>query len=291
MAPYKLFDLTYKVAVELGVVFEGVVTSGATTYTIDAYGLKHRFHDDFFKNGVMWVIYDAGGAGAAPEGSYYRVDGYEESTGKVTHENTGTATAAGDRYALANSEYPIHQIIQAINTVLSEIEIPVVDTTTTSAADTTEYDLPEELLGHRVKVWFQRVDATDDNRWTEYSDWYIAETATGTAKKLIFRSQPPEPWTIKIEYWIPHPPIYTAAGEIAEAVSIQRLVGEVVLKCLMWKKNQKAQDDPILNERIGEMMNRVLSLRRKYPDKKPGTKLAHLGQTDSFNYDTEGNEY
>jgi hypothetical protein len=286
MAAYTLFDIVYRIARELAVAFEGTATGGSGTTLVDNIYLKDGFIDDYFNKGTLFLIYDAGGAGVAPQGEWARITDFAESTGTITHEALTASIAAGDRYAVANDEYTRDIIIQNLNIFLMETPIPYVDITTiTTAEDKTEYTLPAELLDENIKVWIQRTDTTDHNLWTEYSDWYIAETAVGTQKKLIFNSQPPEPWIAKLEYWLPHPALNARTDKLAEHINISRVVLESALKCLLWKRAQKTQAEPILDSRIAEMNGRVMEARSRFPTKKPPeVKLAHYGLTHNFEY-------
>jgi hypothetical protein len=172
-----------------------------------------------------------------------------------------------------------------VNAVLSEMQIPYVDTSITTEAEKTEYTLPDDILDQKIKVWFQRTTTTDHNLWIEHFDWYIAETATGTAKKLVFRTQPQEPWNVKLEYWTPHPALYAITDKLAESININRLTAEAALRCMIWKRAQKANVDPILDSRVQELMARVQALKMRYPNKRPGVKLATLGKVDNFDYE------
>lgn len=282
MAAYVLFDLVYRVARELGVAFEGTATAGAAGQLTDSIYLRNRFGDNYFNAGTLMMLYDAGGAGVSPQGEWARITDYAENPGTIYHENFLTPEGVGDRYAAINGEYTLDTLIQNINMALNSIEIPYVDTTLTTDGDKTEYTLPTDILNQNIKVYLQRKSTTGDYCWIQVFDWYVAETATGTAKTLIFRTQPPEPWKIKIEYWKPHPSLNARTDKLAEAVSIDRVAVEAALRCLMWKRSQKPQDDPILDMRLGEMNNRVAAMRARYPVKRSEVKLATYGHTDNY---------
>ena len=81
---------------------------------------------------------------------------------------------------------------------------------------------------------------------------------------------------------MPHPALYAMTGKLNEALNINRVVAEAALKCLLWKKGQKSEVDPILDLRIQELMGRVGALRSRYPNKKPEVKLATYGLTNNF---------
>src|SRR4030043_2191330 len=101
MAAYTLFDLTYRLARELGVAFEGTATGGAVGTIIYCVYLLGRYEDSAFAAGTAWLIWDAAGAGAAPQGELVRITGFTKATGVVAvTPNFTAAPAAGDRYAL-----------------------------------------------------------------------------------------------------------------------------------------------------------------------------------------------
>ena len=146
-----LFDLSYQVSRELGQAFEGTATGGGTTTLIDTVWLS-SYPNDYFNRGTVWILYDAGGAGAAPQGEYARVTDFDKASSTATIV-TVTAIGAGDRYAIATEEYPLDIIIQNINRVLSELWIRVVDTTSIVLADgQTEYSLPTAVLDENIEV-------------------------------------------------------------------------------------------------------------------------------------------
>ena len=284
MAAYTLFDLTYRLARELGVCFEGTATAGAATNITDTVYLLGRFEDDHFNAGTAWILYDAGGAGASPQGKMARVTDFVKTTGVATIETVTDAVAAGDRYALADDMYTKDVLIQAINQVLAEIPIPYIDDTTiTTDASLTEYTLPTGMLDADIEVWLNREDTTDDNYWLPLYDWYIQESITGTAKELIFKNQPAAPYHLRIKYWLPHPPLNATTDKLRESIDINRVVLSSAYKLLVWKKAQKAVDDPVLDQRIAELYPRVEAMKWRNPARKESIKLATLGNIDNLN--------
>jgi hypothetical protein len=284
MSAYTLFDLAYRVARELGYLFEGIATGGAVNNVTDTIFLLGSFEDDYFNAGSVFIIYDAGGLEAAPQGEWGRISDFVKATGVATiASNLTVAVAAGDRYAICNREYTLDTLIQNINAVLSEMQIPYINTANVETeSNITEYNLPADVLDQNIKVWIQRSTDMDNNLWMEYHDWYISETETGFPKQLIFHSLPPEPYEVKIEYYLSHPPLYTSTSKLAESLNINRVVAESALKCLSWKKAQKSQVDPVLDKRIIELSNRVMMLRSRFPNKRPEKKLATYGNIDNF---------
>jgi hypothetical protein len=279
---YNLFDLTYRVARELGEVMEGSATGGDTTSIIDTVWLAARFNDDHFNAGTAWILYDAGGASAAPEGEWARVTDFDKTGGDATITAVTVAVASGDRYALATAKYTRDTLIQAVNKALDKTPVPTTDTTTIDTASSkTEYDLPTGVLDENIRVFIQRVtDDTDDNRWIEYYDWYIQDTATGTAQKIVFRTQPPYAYDIKVVYWIPHPPLYARADKLRESVDVNRIVHMAVYEALLWKRAQSGTSDPDMEAKIQDALAKMHEYRWASPSRKQEVKLATLGFID-----------
>ena len=282
MAAFTLFDLTYRVARELGIVFEGTATGGSQTTVIDTTYLLNRFEDDVFNAGTVWILYDAGGAAAAPQGEMARITDFVKTTGVVTCGTLTAAVASGDRYAIADDMYTKDVIIQAINQVLGEIPIPAIDDTTVETdTDITEYTLATTMLDQNIEVWINTNDETDNNYWIRTYDWYIQDAVTGTGKELIFRNQPPEPYHVRIKYWTPHTPLYATSDKLYESVDINRVVLGAAYRLLLWKKAQMPSAEAALDQRISELYARMEAARWKSPARKDYIKLNTYGYTDS----------
>lgn len=282
---YNLFDLTYRVARELGIVREGTATGGSTSTIIDTVLLKDLYNDDHFNAGTAWILYDAGGAGAAPQGLTSRITDFVKTTGVVSLATTfGAAVAAGDRYALATNAFPWDTLISKINHVLEKLLVVTEDTTSLdTAADQTEYTLPSTITDQLIEVWIQgNTGDANDNQWIKCHDWYIADPARGTAKTLIFKTQPPNPYDIKLVYYAPHPMLSAYTDKLSEAINIQRVIIPAAYYCLLYKQAQKAVADPELNNKIAIFAAQADEITRAHPvRRRSGTKLATLGDIDN----------
>jgi hypothetical protein len=152
-----LFDLTYKVGRHLGILTEGVATGGSATTIVDN---PYRAEaNDYWLYGSAWIVYDAGGLGASPQGKFARISANVASTFTITIGTVTDAIAVGDRYAVsrkfAGSTPWLDVIIQHVNDALAEIgSIPLVDITSiTTAADQTEYSLPIAANQDLREIW------------------------------------------------------------------------------------------------------------------------------------------
>ena len=91
-----LFDLTLELAQRLGVLQTSFADAGGTTAKlVDATILSK---DDTYKNGAIWVLWDAGDAGAAPENEFARITGWTLSTNTFDHDALTAATGAGSEH-------------------------------------------------------------------------------------------------------------------------------------------------------------------------------------------------
>lgn len=277
---YNLFDLTYRTARLLGDVIEGEL-DGALQDTIN---LLDVYEDDYFERGTIWVLRDAGGAGAVPEGEYRIIVNNTKATGKFGVSSAFTAaTASGDRYALATRKFPLHEIIRAINETLQEARITTTDSTTiTTAADQLEYTLPTAILGEDIEVWFQNVtDDADANEWEPIHDWYIQETGTGTAKKLVLRNQPIYTNKLKLVYQVPHPALYVYTDKLRESVDVNRITHRTAARLMEWRKKQFNVTDPEVDEKIGRLLQDADRYENQGPRKTRAPKMATWGLVGS----------
>ena len=233
---HTLSDLTYELAIELGVVSEGVATGGSTTTIVDTTYLTQA--DDFWNDGTAWILYDSAGAGALPEGQYATVTDFDNSSNTATI-GTITAVAANDRYAIATAQYTLQELIQAVNRALRNINIETTDTTSIDTATAqTEYTLPSVASMDLREVWVETSTTnSDDNRWVEIRNWIIQKTATGTAEELILPTQLTISRDIKLVYMAPHGKLALYNDNLDESVHMER----VVFRAAWYIMNRKVQ--------------------------------------------------
>ena len=283
---FNLFDLSYRVARELNAVSEGTATGGSTTTLIDTINLTQD--DDFWNLGTIWILYDGGGAGAAPEGEWGRISDFANATSVITVP-TMTAPAAGDRYAVADDEFTLDTIISQINSSLADMgRMVYTDTTTiTTADDQTEYTLPTGLAaGDLRQVWLQGDDDdSDDNRWTRIYNYEIQKSATGTADEIIFQYQYASGYAIKLVYIAPHPEMYLITSELSEMVPLPNILYNSVLNILRYKKANT--ENPRYDTEIVKYETKVGQLPPLPKPRKRG-RLLTLGATGTL--DSEPNK-
>lgn len=88
-----------------GLVFRGTVTTYTDTThfkvsSLPDYGNADDFPEEFFKDYYVYVVWDSGGAGAAPQGESQPVSAYSSLDGGFTHTAFTVPVAVGDEILL-----------------------------------------------------------------------------------------------------------------------------------------------------------------------------------------------
>jgi len=241
-----LFDCTYELARALGVVVEGVATGGSATAIIDT--VERVEADDFWLGGTAWILYDAGGLGASPQGKYSFISDFVQSTATITLRNTVTdAVVSGDRYAIAGVRYPLQLLIQKVNETFGVIE-KVDITTVTLANDQREYSLPADVLDLKEVYIQTNSDSSDDNGWEKIYDWDTQKSATGTANKLVLMRQFVSGYAVKLRYLTYHAKLQVATDKLDDSIHIEKVVYNAAVLCLLWRQMKVGQSDDMSRE-------------------------------------------
>jgi len=268
-----LFDLTYEVAAEMGILQEGVCTGGSTNTIVDTVNLTQT--SDYWNGGTAWIIYDAGGADAAPQGEMSAISDSSTATSSIT-VSTGwtTATAAGDRYAVAlggQTSYRLDQLKMAINRAVRDVGyIPVVDTTSIdTAANKTEYALPVAIKDLR-EVWIQSVtNDTNNNEWYKARNWEIVPGATGSGDTLIFQEQPAYTRDVMLKYVGPHPKLDIATDQLSEDIREERVIYKAAWYALSTYRFRTRDTDEYLIRHLDELIARSREADARFPVRVP----------------------
>ena len=268
MATYTLFDLTYRVARELGILKEGVATGGSTTTIIDTN--ERTEENDYWNSGTAWILKDAGGAGAAPEKEYARITDHVAATGTVTIGTLTAAVGAGDRYAVADKWVPLNIIISQINSALLDLgAVPIVDTTTVTIADQqTEYSLPVAagLDLRQVLIQGQTTDS-NDNRWKEIVGWHVLNAAPAGTPILVLDNQYSTGYDLMLVYMGQHAMLSASTDALSEHVPIERVVYPAALQCLYYLAQRTGWNK--WDKFIGRFEQRVETIRQTRPIRIP----------------------
>jgi hypothetical protein len=189
------------------------------------------------------VVEDAGGLAASPEGEFSRVTDYVAGTQTLTLSPALlTAVASGDRVLIAPPDFPLYDMIEAVNDALRYLStVPRFDTSITTEANRTEYDLPVALKGRQilgVEIQGITTDA-NDNRWRPVSNWEIGYAAAGAAGTIIL-PQFPVDYIVRIAYLAEHARVATYAASIDEHLDRNLVHAAVFAHVLQWKNDRDA---------------------------------------------------
>jgi hypothetical protein len=174
MAETTLADLISDVADAFGKYRKGTVSSDSSTTTlIDEDSLIEP--DDYWIGNYVYILTDAGGGSAAPEGEERAITDYDQGDHKATVSPAFTASVSEDD---VYEVLPLRrsQIQRAVNQAIKHADKWFAETTNTSAVtvDTEDYDysLPSNVV-QLQQMWTR--DDTDE-QWVEVpgNQWHVA---------------------------------------------------------------------------------------------------------------------
>ena len=286
---YTLSTLLIDVYAELGQLTVSTATSAGTTSTIVDSKQANQHGDE---DSIMWsafIIEDAGGESAAPEGEMALVTSYTDSTGTFTSPASSwtVAPATGDVFAWANDFYPYYDMIRAANRALKALgEIPLVDTTTLDTASSqTEYAVATTWKRNPpYRVDIETREDTNDNQWMQIYDWeYIPATAGSTG--LLVLPQLPASKDLRVWYDGVHPILNTYEDAVYEGFPDQLVLAACVEKALVWQNSRLQGGDEFLLQRLNDARQDLAIARASYQPWKPRRRpsMLILGQVTDKN--------
>jgi hypothetical protein len=260
---------------------EGVATGGSSVTIVDnVERVSTSEPDDFWNLGTAFITYDAGGAGAAPQGEYFVISDFTSTTGTITLRNACSGTsdvAANDKYALLKKSISLNKfIIPSINSALMDIgAIPTYNSTAiTPATSQTEYTLPSNAWDIR-QVFEATNSDTNDNKWTEVFGWDVKWNDTGSAATLILPHQPDTSLPLMIVYMAPHPALAIYSDKLNEQIHIDRVVYNAAADVMRKKIVQSQLDNlaPLL-QKLETMAATATAKHPIHVPMRPGKILA-----------------
>jgi len=169
--------------------------------------------------GSLFVLTDAGGANAAPEGEVGRIASNTSTTITLTSALT-TALADGDVVGWTTKEYKYESLLYMMNVALKDIgRIGIQDTSITTANSQTEYTLPTAIKQGEIRGVYIQLQTSDanDNRWWAIRDWRIIPATAGNTATLVL-DQFSSGYNILIEYIGIHPDITAFSDSVHESI-------------------------------------------------------------------------
>lgn len=220
-----LFNATLQLANKLAVLRTSTATGGSTTTMVDT---KRTESDDAFKGGALWLITDADGASAAPEGEYSRISAWDLDTWTATFTDLTVAVASGDFYGISTGDFPLDVLISAINDELVKHWIVRYDRTSLDViTGQSEYTLPAGIRQDNLLNVYEETDAdSDDSKPVSLS--FSVQTATaGSQHLLILESTNVTPgYDLVLEYRTKLAPLYLATDVIDDSLPMARILSD-----------------------------------------------------------------
>jgi hypothetical protein len=265
-------------------------TGGSTTTLIDtklnlSTQPDYNDDDDTLVRGTVLVIRTTDGA--APQGEFQRISGYNESTATITVEAFSAAIGAGDTCMIIHSQFKLEEMVELANQALLDIgDIALVDTSITTAASQREYTLPVALKDARpLRVQLQGITTdANDNRWEDVTDYYITPASPGSTGLITFNKQFPSGRSIKIWYLGHHPALSAFDDDISDTAH-PNLV-RFALASEMWRWRNPS-DGVELNQ-ANEIYRKYAEAKVKHPIWKPkrSPKYFVSGRREEENFTT-----
>lgn len=217
-----------------------VATGGSTTTVVDTNSIYTT--DNSLVGGTVVVVWDAGGAGAAPEGEYSRITAYVASTETFTMDAVTSAVGAGDWIDLVKPTIPLQQMVQFVNDGLTGLGyIQGIDTSITTADSQTEYTLPVTAkTGDLVDILLQgQTGDANDNQWVSIKSKCHWEPAAGGTTGLLYTPQYASGYTIRFIYNGYHPTLTAYNSVLWEYIPKELAVAAAIDKALTWLVSKK----------------------------------------------------
>jgi len=260
------FDAILEIYRRLGATNEGATYKGDSdgvfsTTQFDCVALTES--DDYWNEGTLLVLTDAGGESAAPENESRAISDFEADDDRVTVGTAfSAALAAGDLVAITTDEYPRWVILRAINAALQWYgDIPTEDDTTLDTAGSTlEYSLPAAAVNDLRQVFIAARTSTPYSY--QRFPYYHVDLGNG---KLVFHVQPPYIRNIRLVYMAPHATIDADDDVINAALHLPALYEHAAAQCYRWKTQKGGYDNKNLIDQYNQSLQMAADEKKKHP--------------------------
>jgi len=255
-------------------------TGGGTSTVIDT-KLSGKAKNDQFKDGTMFVIRDAAGASAAPEGEFNRISAYNNATQTFTVDTAFTgAVASGDTVGFTGPDYPLYMMIELLNDALKQFgSIPYIDTSSlTLATSKTEYDLPtayRDVCPFRIDVQSRTNDA-DDNQWVVLRDWQFIPPASNSAGAKLYIPYGPTGHALRLWYQVYHPTVSAYSDIISDALDVELVVLGLAVAAQEWYVATQSGGDDFAMQKLNDLRAQYTNQLSRTPVARPKKGVKHL---------------
>lgn len=284
---YTLSNLIRDSLDEMGQVVTVLATGGSTTTAADS-NANGAYGDDAeaLQNGTLFVVRDAAGAGAAPEGEMRRISDYDGAT--ITVDTAfSAAIAAGDTVAIGSSDFPLQTCIQAANRAVQSFgRMALVDkTSVVPATGQTEYTWAVNWkYAPPFRIDAQTMDASGNNLWRELmkGDYETEPAVPGSTGLILFKEGVlTAGYDVRVWYWGIHPTMNAYNDPVSEAIHPNLAQAALIEKLTGWYVKQQNGKDNFWREAWNRAQNDLVLAKQQYPVWKPKPRaiMFNLGRS------------
>ena len=188
-----LYDVLYTIYDLLGQLEGGSASDGGATTCVTTDEWWKDLDNDRFNRGIIFLPADSVYAKITD----FAATGTAATFTFATLPDSLEVTAA-DVFAAADRNYPMDDVIRKINLVLRTNRVPKEDTSLTTIAGQTAYDVPAAAKGQVKQVWIRQENSTTDPHPMPDTTWYIRQGPA--TEQIVFRKEPASGKTIWIKY-------------------------------------------------------------------------------------------
>lgn len=251
-----LFDILRKTYLALGQMEVTTATGGSTTTLVDT-KLGDTYGEDDLNGSTVFVIRDAAGASAAPEGEAQLITAYNPTTWTATTATFSAAIGAGDTIGIAKNIWPLHTMIEIANDAIASLGTTQLQYATIAAVDgQTEYSIAAAYKHKITRVQLQENTAdSNDNRYTDLYGWYVLPSAAGSDVTLILSAQPPAGNLLRVWYESEHPRLSAMSDKLHESIHSELATREVINRALEYQTRRTNGNDQFILQTANKAMD------------------------------------
>jgi len=274
---FTLHDLLWECYKRLGQAKTGVVDSGSTTTIVDAMQSSEfveGLETDAYNGGGIFILYDAAGASAAPQGEFEAITSFDTETGTFGFDALSAEPAVGDKYGFTTTLFPFLDAIEHANSALKVIgDVETVDSSTlTAVGDSYEYTV---AVGWKRNVYKVEYEDSSDN-WHRIDDWeYIPGSAGATG--LLRLPSITTSTLLRISYMGSHGRLSVHDDEVDESIDPEYAIQATLTQMLEAFVTQMGKNamDTLWPQRLGDARNQL----QKWEMIRPVPKHKKKGRT------------
>ncbi len=257
---------------ELGQADIRTATGGSTTTLVDS-TLGTNYEDaDSLIGGAVYVSYDAGGAGAAPQGEYKKITDYDPSTGTLTFTAMTVAPASGDEYFLSIPSFPIDVVKERVNAGLRMLgPIPLIDKTTLDTVSS-QSEYTQSLTwkyAPPLKIEMQTSNTSGDAKPELLTGWSVEPAAAGSTGLIRFPYHLSAGYDLYITYLGVHPTLNLYTDQVQEYITDELAVSAAAYKVAQWYNARQGGGDPYWLQKVNETQNTYERTRKMWKPWRP----------------------